>query len=165
MQKIITNLWFDGRIEEALELYTSLLPGSCVTHILRYGESAGELAGEILTADFELAGQSFTIINGNSFCEHSAAMSLMVLCDDQAEIDRLWDGLISGGGAPSRCGWLTDRFGVSWQVTPRRLMEMMHSDDAAAVERVMAAFMPMDKLDVATLERAFRDEQESASLE
>ena len=158
MQKIVTNLWFDGRVEEALELYTSLLPDSRVTHIRRYGASAGALAGEILAADFELAGQTFTIINGNSFCEHSAAMSLMVLCEDQAEVDRLWDGLISGGGAPSRCGWLTDRFGVSWQVTPRRLMEMVKSDDDAAVERVVAAFMPMDKLDIATLEQAFRNE-------
>ena len=158
MQKIVTNLWFDGRIEEALELYTSLLPDSRVTHIRRYGESGMGESSDILTADFELAGQVFTIINGNSFCEHSAAMSLMVLCDDQEEVDRLWDGLISGGGAPSRCGWLTDRFGVSWQITPIRLMEMMKSDDAAAVERVMAAFLPMDKLDIAELERAFRDE-------
>ena len=158
MQKIVTNLWFDGRVEEALELYTSLLPDSRVTHIQRYGESGMGKPGDIMTANFELAGQVFTIINGNSFCEHSAAMSLMVLCDDQEEIDRLWEGLISGGGAPSRCGWLTDRFGVSWQITPRRLMEIMKSDDAAAVERVMAAFMPMDKLDIATLEKAFRDE-------
>ncbi|MCY4539512.1 MAG: VOC family protein [Chloroflexi bacterium] len=158
MQKIVTNLWFDGRVEEALELYTSLLPDSRVTHIQRYGETGMGAPGDIVTADFELAGQLFTIINGNSFCEHSAAMSLRVLCVDQEEVDRLWEGLISGGGAPSRCGWLTDRFGVSWQITPRRLMEMMKSDDAAAVERVTAAFLKMDKLDIATLEKAFRSE-------
>ena len=158
MQKIITNLWFDGRIEEALELYTSLLPDSRVTRVRRYGDDNMGQAGDILTADFILAGQQFTIINGNTFCEHSAAMSLMILCDDQDEVDRLWEGLISGGGAPSQCGWLTDRFGVSWQITPVRLMEMMHSDDAAAVERVMAEFMGMSKLDIATLERAYLDE-------
>ena len=158
MQKIVTNLWFDGRVEEALELYTSLLPDSRVTQIRRYGDSGMGEPGDILTADFELAGQRFTIINGNSFCEHSAAMSLMVLCEDQEEVDRLWEGLIAGGGAPSRCGWLTDRFGVSWQITPIRLMELLKSDDAAAVERVMAAFMPMDKLVIAELERAFNDE-------
>jgi len=158
MQKIVTNLWFDGRVEEALELYTSLLPDSRVIQIRRYGDGDMGAPGDILTADFELAGQRFTIINGNSFCEHSAAMSLMVLCEDQEEVDRLWDGLIAGGGAPSRCGWLTDRFGVSWQITPIRLMEMLKSEDAAAVERVMAAFMPMDKLIIAELERAFNDE-------
>ncbi|MDE2854072.1 MAG: VOC family protein [Chloroflexota bacterium] len=158
MQKIVTNLWFDGRVEEALELYTSLLPDSRVIQIRRYGDVGMGAPGDILTADFELAGQRFTIINGNSFCEHSAAMSLMVLCEDQEEVDRLWDGLIAGGGAPSRCGWLTDRFGVSWQITPIRLMEMLKSEDAAAVERVMAAFMPMDKLIIAELERAFNDE-------
>ncbi|MDE2747741.1 MAG: VOC family protein [Chloroflexota bacterium] len=157
MQKIVTNLWFDGRVEEALELYTSLLPDSRVIQIRRYGDVGMGDPGDILTADFELAGQRFTIINGNSFCEHSAAMSLMVLCEDQEEVDRLWDGLIAGGGAPSRCGWLTDRFGVSWQITPIRLMEMLKSEDAAAVERVMAAFMPMDKLIIAELERAFND--------
>ena len=158
MQKIVTNLWFDGRVEEALELYTSLLPDSRVTRIQRYGDQGMGEPGDILTADFELAGQTFTIINGNSFCEPSAAMSLMVRCDGQDEVDRLWDGLISGGGAPSRCGWLTDRFGVSWQITPARLLEMMKSDDGAAVERVVASFMKMDKLIIADLERAFRDE-------
>ena len=158
MQKIVTNLWFDGRVEEALELYTSLLPDSRVTHIQRNGDGSMGKPGDIFTADFELAGQVFTIINGNSFCEHSAAMSLKVLCVDQEEVDRLWEGLISGGGAPSRCGWLTDRFGVSWQITPIRFMEMRKSDDAAAIERVMTAFMQMDKLVIAELERAFRHE-------
>lgn len=158
MQKIVTNLWLDGRVEEALELYTSLLPDSRVAGVTRYNEAGMGRPGDIMTAQFELAGQEFTIINGNSFCEHSAAMSLEVRCVDQEEVDRLWEGLISGGGAPSRCGWLTDRFGVSWQITPIRLLEMMHSDNAAAVERVMAAFMQMDKLVIAELEKAFRGE-------
>ena len=98
MQKIVTNLWFDGRVEEALDLYTSLLPDSRVTRVQRYGEGGMGKPGDIFTANFELAGQLFTIINGNSYCEHSAAISLMVRCVDQDEVDRLWEGLICGGG-------------------------------------------------------------------
>ena len=158
MQKIVTNLWFDGRVEEALELYTSLFADSRVTGISRYAESGMGETGDIMTADFVLAGQAFTIINGGPHFQHSPAMSLLVHCQDQAEVDRLWHALIAGGGEPSRCGWLTDRFGVSWQITPKRLGELLASDDSAAVERVTQAFLKMDKLDVAELERAFRDE-------
>ncbi len=158
MQKIVTNLWFDGRVEEALELYTSLLPDSRVTNILRYTESGMGETGDIMTADFELAGQSFTIINGGPHYTHSPAMSLLVHCVDQEEVDRLWDGLIAGGGEPSRCGWLVDRFGVSWQIVPTRLGELLASDDAAAVERITQAFLKMDKLIIVELERAYRGE-------
>ena len=158
MQKIVANLWFDGRIEEALELYTSLLPDSRVLSITRYGEGGPGPSGDIMFADFELARQRFTLINGNSFFKPNAAFSLCINCDDQAEVDRLWEALTSDGGAESQCGWLTDRFGVSWQITPTRLGEMMSSGDAAAVERVTAAFMTMNKLDIAELERAFRAE-------
>lgn len=158
MQKIVTHLWFDGRIEEALELYTSLLPGSRVTSIVPYGEIGPGKAGDIMFAEFELAGQRFVLVNGNSFFKPNAAMSLSINCDHQAEIDRLWDLLTTNGGVESQCGWLTDRFGVSWQITPTCLLEMMSSSDAAAVERVTAAFMQMNKLDIAALERAFRDE-------
>ncbi len=156
MQKIVTNLWFDGRVEEALELYTSLLPDSRVTRTLRYNEAGMGDPSEIMTAEFELAGQAFCIINGGPQFTHSPAMSLCVNCVDQAEVDRLWDGLISGGGDESRCGWLVDRFGVSWQIVPMRLREMLSSDDGAAVERVTAALLEMNKLDIAALERAFR---------
>ena len=158
MQKIVANLWFDGRIEEALELYTSLLPDSRVLSITRYGEGGPGPSGDIMFADFELARQRFTLINGNSFFKPNAAFSLCINCDDQAEVDRLWEALTTDGGAESQCGWLTDRFGVSWQITPTRLGEMMSSGDAAAVERVTAAFMTMKKLDIAELERAFRAE-------
>ncbi len=158
MQKIIANLWFDGHIEEALEFYTSLLPNSRVRNIIRYGEAGPGQPDQIMFADFEMAGQQFTIINGNSFFKPNAAFSLCINCDDQAEIDRLWDIMTSNGGTESQCGWLTDRFGVSWQITPTRLPEMMMSDDAAAVARVTAAFLKMKKLDIAELERAFRDE-------
>lgn len=158
MQKIVTNLWFDGRVDEALDLYTSLFPDSRVTNVMRYSEGGKGAPGDIMTADFELAGQAITIINGGPHFEHSPAMSLRAHCEDQAEVDRLWNGLIAGGGEPSQCGWLTDRFGVSWQITPTRLGELLSNDDEAAVARVTQAFLKMNKLDIAELERAFRDE-------
>ena len=158
MQKIVTNLWFDGQVEEALELYTSLFADSRVKRILRYVEGGMGKPGDIMTAEFEMAGQEFCIINGGPHFKHSPAMSLLINCDDQAEVDRLWERLTADGGEESQCGWLTDRFGISWQITPVALSEMMNSSDAAAVERVTAAFLEMKKLDVAALERAFRDE-------
>ena len=158
MQKIVTNLWFDGQVEEALELYTSLFADSRVKRILRYVEGGMGKPGDIMTAEFEMAGQEFCIINGGPHFKHSPAMSLLVNCDDQAEVDRLWERLTADGGEESQCGWLTDRYGISWQITPVALSEMMNSSDAAAVERVTAAFLEMKKLDVAALERAFRDE-------
>ncbi len=158
MRQIVTNLWFDGRVEEALELYTSLIPDSRVTGILRYGEGGMGEPGDIMTADFELAGQHFTIINGGPMYKLSPAVSLLVQCETQAEIDELWRRLTEDGGEPGRCGWLVDRFGLSWQITPTALGRWLGSGDAAAAERVTAAFLKMDKLDIAELERAFRDE-------
>ena len=158
MQKIVTNLWFDGQVEEALELYTSLFADSRVKRILRYVEGGMGKPGDIMTAEFKLAGQEFCIINGGPHFKHSPAMSLLINCVDQAEVDRLWERLTTDGGEEGQCGWLTDRFGVSWQITPTALSEMMNSSDAAAVERVTAAFLEMKKLDVAALEKAFRNE-------
>ena len=158
MQKIVAHLWFDGRIEEALELYTSLLPDSRVLDIVYYSEVGPGRPDEIMFADFELAGQRFTLVNGNSFFKPNASFSLSISCETQAEIDRLWEALTSNGGEESVCGWLTDRFGVSWQVAPTRLHEMMRSGDEAAVVRVTRAFMTMKKLDIAALEAAFREE-------
>ncbi len=158
MQKIVTYLWFDGRIEEALEFYTSLLPDSRVVEIIHYNAVGPGSPDEIMFAIFELAGQRFTIVNGNTFFKPNAAMSLCINCDSQAEIDRLWEMMTTDGGAESVAGWLTDRFGVSWQVSSTRFHEMLASDDAAAVERVTRAFMQMKKLDIAELERAFGGE-------
>ena len=158
MQKIVTNLWFDGQVEEALELYTSLFADSRVTRILRYAEGGMGNPGDIMTAEFELAGQDFCIINGGPLYTLSPAMSLLVHCADQAEVDRLWERLTADGGEEGQCGWLTDRFGVSWQITPAALGEMLNSSDAAAVERVTEAFLQMKKLDVPALEKAFRGE-------
>ncbi len=158
MQKIVTNLWFDGRVEEALELYTSLFEDARVTRILRYSQGGMGTPGAIMTAEFELAGQEFCIINGGPHYKLNPAMSLLVNCVDQMEIDRLWDRLTADGGEELQCGWLTDRFGVSWQISPIALSEMLNSSDAAAVERVTQAFLTMRKLNIAELERAFRDE-------
>lgn len=158
MQKIVTNLWFDDRVEEALELYTSVFADSRVTHMAYYGDAGPGTKGEIVTATFEIAGQEFTIINGGPGFPHSAAMSLLVNCATQAEVDELWDKLTAEGGAPGRCGWLTDRFGVNWQIVPVALGRMMDDSDAAKVQRVTEAMLAMDKLDVAALERAFNGE-------
>ena len=158
MQKIVANLWFDGQVEKALELYTSLFADSRVTRIQRYAEGGMGNPGDIMTAEFELAGQEFCIINGGPHYKLSPAMSLLVNCADQAEVDRLWERLTADGGEEGQCGWLTDRFGVSWQITPVALSEMMNSSDSVAVERVTAAFLQMKKLDVAALEKAFRGE-------
>jgi predicted 3-demethylubiquinone-9 3-methyltransferase (glyoxalase superfamily) len=158
MQKIVTYLWFDGQIEEALEFYTSLLPDSRILEIIHYSEVGPGSPDEIMFAEFELAGQRFTLVNGNTFFKPNAAMSLCINCDSQAEIDRLWEAMTTDGGAESVAGWLTDRFGVSWQVSSTRLHEMLASDDAAAVARATRAFMEMKKLDIAKLEQAFGGE-------
>jgi predicted 3-demethylubiquinone-9 3-methyltransferase (glyoxalase superfamily) len=153
MQRIVTNLWFDGRVEEALEFYTSIFGNSRIKTILRYGDAGPGPKGEIVTADFELEGQEFTIINGGPGFPHSPAMSLLVNCEDQAEVDELWEKL-SDGGDKCQSGWLTDHFGVSWQVVPIALIRMLQDEDEAKTQRVMEAMLAMTKLDIAALERA-----------
>lgn len=157
MQKIVTNLWFDGRVEEALEFYTSIFPNSKIHSISHYGDSGPRPKGEILVANFELEGQQFTIINGGPGFPHSPAVSLLVHCEDQAEIDRLWEKLAEGG-SHDQCGWLTDRFGISWQIVPVALGRLMGSGDEARTNRVMTALLTMKKLDIAALERAYQGE-------
>lgn len=154
MQKIVTNLWFDGRVEEALEFYTSIFPNSRVKSISRYGEAGPGQKGEIMVANFELEGQEFTIINGGPGFPHSPAMSLAVNCESQAEVDELWEKL-ADGGKHDQCGWLTDRFGVSWQIVPTALERLLEDEDEARRERVMTAMLAMTKLDIAALERAY----------
>jgi predicted 3-demethylubiquinone-9 3-methyltransferase (glyoxalase superfamily) len=157
MQKIVTNLWFDGRVEEAIEFYTSVFAESSIKTITRYGDAGSGPKGEIMVATFELEGQDFTIINGGPGFPHSPAMSLLINCKDQAEVDELWEKL-SDGGEKGQCGWLTDRFGVSWQVTPTALERMLQDKDEAKTQRVMKAMLSMEKLDIAALERAYADE-------
>lgn len=157
MQKIVTNLWFDGRVEEALAFYTSVFADSRVKTITRYGDAGPGPKGEILTATFELAGQEFIIINGGPGFPHSPAISLLINCESQAEVDDMWERL-SDGGEKGQCGWLTDRFGVSWQITPTALFELFQDEDAQKVQRVTEAMLAMTKLDLAVLEKAYRGE-------
>ena len=157
MSRFHPCLWFDDRAEEAARFYVSIFPRSKVGAILRYGEAASKAAGRpvgsVLTVDFELDGQRVTALNGGPVFRFTEAVSMVVECEDQAEIDHYWSSLTAGGGEESACGWLKDKFGLSWQVVPRALDRMMQ--DPKRGERVMAALLTMKKLDLARLERAF----------
>jgi predicted 3-demethylubiquinone-9 3-methyltransferase (glyoxalase superfamily) len=152
-QKVSTCLWFDTQAEEAAALYVSLLEGSRITGTMRYGKGAPMPEGTAMTVHFELAGTPFTALNGGPVFKFSEASSMVVRCDDQAEIDRLWDALTANGGQASRCGWLKDRYGLSWQIIPAQLPALL-GGDAATASRAMTAMMTMGKLDIAKLEAA-----------
>jgi len=158
MQKITPCLWFDGQAKEAAKFYVSLFDDGRIIDVLRWGEGGHAPAGSVLTVTFELAGQRFIALNGGPNFKFTPAISMMILCKDQAELDVKWEQLLSGGGAPMECGWLTDRFGMSWQVTPFDLEAMLKDPDAAKAGRAMAAMMTMVKLDFAELRRAFDGE-------
>jgi len=153
-KKITTFLTFDGRAGEAVEFYTSVFPDSKVTSETRYGPAGPGPEGELMTATFELAGQEFAALNGGPSFEFAQGISLFVDCEDQAEVDELWEKLAADGGEPGRCGWLTDKFGVSWQVVPRRLGELLGDPDRERSQRAMQAMLEMTKIEVAELERA-----------
>ena len=159
VQKITPCLWFDGRAEEAAELYTKVFPDSKILRTSRYGESGSEIHGRkpggVMTVEFSLAGQTFTALNGGAQFKFSEAISFQVECETQAEVDHYW-GKLSEGGDPKgqQCGWLKDRYGVSWQIVPRVLAELMSDPDAEAAGRTMQAMLGMKKLDIAALERA-----------
>ena len=159
MQKIITHLWYDNQAEEAAEFYTSLFEDSRIVSIARYPESAvevsGKPAGSVMTVLFELAGQQYIALNGGSDFKFNEAISLLVNCDTQAEIDKLWSALTEEG-EEGPCGWLKDKYGLSWQVTPTKLNNMLQGEDPEADNRVMTAMLDMKKIDIATLERAQR---------
>lgn len=154
-QKITTFLWFDRNAEEAIRFYTSIFPDSKVLATTRWGPGGPVPAGTLMSATFTLAGQQFMALNGGPAHRLSPAVSLYVSCADQAEIDATWDQLLAGGGKPARCGWLEDRFGLSWQVVPQALGAMLQDPDPARVQRVTAAFLAMVKFDVAALQRAY----------
>ena len=156
MSKIAPCLWFDGNAEEAAQFYTSLLPDSRIDKIMRSpADYPGGSAGTVLTVDFTLAGQQFMGLNGGPEFPFTEAVSFTINCEDQAEVDRYWDALIAGGGAPVQCGWLKDRFGLSWQITPTILPEMMADPDVARARRVMEAMMKMVKIDIAAIKAAY----------
>ncbi len=154
MQKIANCLWFDNQAEEAVRFYTGIFQNSRILEIVRNTEVTPGETGTVLTVFFELEGQQFMALNGGPVFKFNEAISLMVSCQTQAELDQTWDKLIAGGGAPSQCGWLKDKYGLSWQVVPSILPELLGGGDSAKVNRVMAAVMKMVKLDIAELKRA-----------
>ncbi len=157
-QKVSTCLWFDTEAEEAASFYVSLLPGSRITAVSRYGKGMPMPEGTVLTVTFELAGTEFMALNGGPHFKFSEASSMVVQCDSQAEIDRLWSALLAGGGREQQCGWLKDRYGLPWQIVPARLRDMMQDPDTKRTDRVMAALLTMVKLDLAKLEAAYSGE-------
>jgi predicted 3-demethylubiquinone-9 3-methyltransferase (glyoxalase superfamily) len=156
LQKITPCLWFEGRAEEAAEFYTSIFPNSQIDHIARASmDTRGAKEGAVILVEFTIAGLSYQALNGGPHDRFNDAISLSVTCKDQAEVDRLWDALTADGGRPVQCGWLKDRFGVSWQIVPEALLRMMKDKDPAKSKRVMEAMMQMVKLDVGKLEQAY----------
>jgi predicted 3-demethylubiquinone-9 3-methyltransferase (glyoxalase superfamily) len=156
MSKIRPCLWFDGDAEEAANFYVSLLPDSKILHVQRNivdGPSGKE--GTVLVVEFTVGGLHLVALNGGMKMEYTHAISLMIDCDDQAQVDRVWDAFLANGGKADQCGWLRDRWGVSWQVVPKVMFEYLSSPDTAAARRAMQAMMKMVKLDTEILRRAF----------
>jgi predicted 3-demethylubiquinone-9 3-methyltransferase (glyoxalase superfamily) len=154
MQKITPFLWFDDQAEEAVKFYTSIFKNSKVGRILRYGEEAAKVSqtgrpvGSVLTIEFEIEEQKFTALNGGPAFKFNESISFVVNCDTQKEVDYFWGKLTADGGQESQCGWLKDKFGVSWQVVPRALIEMLRDKDSEKSERVMKAMLQMQKINI-----------------
>ena len=156
MSKISPCLWFNGEAEEAANLYVSLLPDSRIETVQRNTvDGPGGKAGSVLVVEFTVAGQRFMALNGGMKMEHTHAISFKIDCADQAEVDRLWDGLLANGGKADQCGWLKDRFGVSWQIVPTALPKYLGGSDKAGAQRAMRAMLGMVKLDIEGLRRAY----------
>jgi predicted 3-demethylubiquinone-9 3-methyltransferase (glyoxalase superfamily) len=162
MQKITPFLWFDHQAEQAAKFYTSVFKNSKVGKILRYDEAsakaAGGTVGSVLTIEFEIEGQKFTALNGGPQFKFNESVSFVVYCQNQDEVDYFWQKLTADGGQESECGWLRDKFGLSWQVTPTVLIEMLHDKDPKKSERVMNAMMQMQKIDISKLKAAYAGE-------
>ena len=159
IDKLVPCLWFDNQAEEAARFYTSIFKNSKIGRISRYGEAGKEVhgrpAGSVMTVEFELEGQKFTALNGGPVFTFNEAISFQIYCETQQEIDYYWERLTKGGDERSQqCGWLKDKYGVSWQVVPTVLAELMADPDREKADRVMEALLPMKKLDIETLKRA-----------
>jgi predicted 3-demethylubiquinone-9 3-methyltransferase (glyoxalase superfamily) len=154
MQKITTFLWFDDQAEEAMNFYVSIFKNSKVLSVNRYGEAGPGAKGKVMTVTFQLEGQDFMALNGGPLFKFNEAISLFVNCETQEEVDELWDKLCQGG-QPSRCGWLKDKYGLSWQIIPSALGKMLQDPDPAKSQRVMQAMLQMSKIDIAGLKRAY----------
>jgi len=158
MQDITTCLWFNGEAEDAMNHYLSIFKNSKVLSVKRYGKGAPAPEGSVLTATFELNGRRFTALNGGPKYKFSPATSFIVHCESQDEVDYYWDKLVEGG-KPSKCAWLDDKFGVSWQIVPKQLMELLSDPDPVKAGRVMQAMFKMSKIVIADLQQAY-DEPE-----
>lgn len=160
MNRIRPCLWFDTRAEDAAKLYVSLFPDSGIDAILRYGKEGhefhGQPAGSVMTVEFHLRGQPFMGLNGGPTFKLTEAVSFMIDCETQEEVDHYWNGLIANGGEPSMCGWLKDPYGLSWQVTPSILNKYIRDKDPVKAGRVMNAMLKMRKIDIAGIERAYK---------
>jgi predicted 3-demethylubiquinone-9 3-methyltransferase (glyoxalase superfamily) len=155
MPRISPFLWFDTQAQEAAEFYVSIFPNSKILQVTHYNEAGPGRPGSVMTVEFELDGQRVTALNGGPEFKFNEAVSLYVMCSTQAEVDDYWAKLTAGGGAEGPCGWLKDKFGLSWQVDPMVLGEMLADPDPAKAQRVMAAMLQMQKIDIPTLERAY----------
>ena len=156
MSKITPCLWFNGEAEEAANFYVSLLPDSKIEVVQKnMTDGRSGKAGTVLLVEFTLAGQRFMALNGGMRFEYTHAVSFKIDCADQAEVDRLWDRLTANGGEPGRCGWLKDRFGVSWQIVPTALVKYLGGTDRAGAQRALQAMLGMGKLDIAGLKKAY----------
>ena len=159
MQKITPFLWFDNNAEEAVNFYVSIFKDSKVGKVTRYNEAsskaAGRPAGSVMTMEFQLEGQNFSAINGGPHFKFTEAISFVVDCETQEEVDYFWGKLTADGGQESQCAWLKDKYGLSWQIVPRVLIEMLNDKDAQKAQRVMEAMLQMKKIDIATLKHAY----------
>jgi predicted 3-demethylubiquinone-9 3-methyltransferase (glyoxalase superfamily) len=154
MQKITPFLWFDGNGEEAINFYTSVFKDAATVHISRYGKGAPMPEGTMMSGVFRLQGQEFMALNGGPMFQFTPAISFFVRCSTQDEVDYFWKELIKEGGAESRCGWLLDKYGISWQIIPDRLGELLSDEDGARAQCAMMAMLSMNKIDIAGLEQA-----------
>jgi len=158
MPKITPFLWFDNNAEEAAKFYTSVFKNSRIQSIARYPEGSPGPAGSVMTVSFELDGQEFTALNAGPIFKFNELISFVVHCETQAEVDEYWNKLLEGGGTESDCGWLKDKFGLSWQITPNALIEMLQDKDKEKAKRVMQAMLGMKKIDTEVLRRAYEQD-------
>jgi predicted 3-demethylubiquinone-9 3-methyltransferase (glyoxalase superfamily) len=154
-QKITTYLWFDNNAEEAMRFYVSIFKNSKILDVVCYGDAGPGPKGTVMCGTFQLEGQQFIALNGGPHFKFTEAISLFVSCENQEEVDDLWKKLTAGGGSPSQCGWLKDKFGLSWQIVPTALLEMLADEDAAKSKRVMQAMLRMIKIDINGLKQAY----------
>jgi predicted 3-demethylubiquinone-9 3-methyltransferase (glyoxalase superfamily) len=155
MHKITPFLWFDDQAEEAARFYTSIFANSRIVEISNYGEAGPRATGTVMTVTFELDGQRFIALNGGPEFTFNEAVSFLVRCETQEEVDELWRRLTEGGGQPGPCGWLKDRYGLSWQIVPSVLFTLLEDEDRGKAQRVMNAMLQMGKIEIAELERAY----------